>query len=138
MNQFLLFLRSIAVSVAVFLVLAFFAAKIFGGTLFPRPPRVDFPAVTVEGQAYFLSVTREEGKDPAFSLRRVDPTDAGQSVLVAPQSGSEADAWAWAEMVRGDAGAPGVAGIAVEFTQRNGKVGRCGVGADGKLRFSTE
>ena len=134
MNQFLLFLRSIAVSVAVFLVLAFFAAKIFGGTLFPRPPRVDFPAVTVEGQAYFLSVTREEGKDPAFSLRRVDPTDVGNSVLVAPQSASEADAWAWAEMSRGEAGA----GVAVEFTQRNGKVGRCGVGADGKLRFSTE
>lgn len=34
MNQFLLFLRSIAVSIAVFLVLAFFAAKFFGGTLF--------------------------------------------------------------------------------------------------------
>ena len=134
MNQFLLFLRSIAVSIAVFLVLAFFAAKFFGGTLFPKPPRVDFPAVAVEGQSYFLSVTREEGKDPAFSLRRVDPTDAGHSVLVAPQSASEADAWAWAEMVRGDAGG----GITVEFTQRNGKVGRCGVGADGKLKFSAE
>lgn len=134
MNQFLLFLRSIAVSIAVFLVLAFFAAKFFGGTLFPKPPRVDFPAVAVEGQAYFLSVTREEGKDPAFSLRRVDPTDAGYSVLVAPQSASEADAWAWAEMVRGDAGG----GITVDFTQRNGKVGRCGVGADGKLKFSAE
>jgi len=133
-NQFLLFLRSIAVSIAVFLVLAFFAAKFFGGTLFPKPPRVDFPAVAVEGQSYFLSVTREEGKDPAFSLRRVDPTDAGHSVLVAPQSASEADAWAWAEMVRGGAGG----GITVEFTQRNGKVGRCGVGADGKLKFSAE
>jgi hypothetical protein len=133
-NQFLLFLRSIAVSIAVFLVLAFFAAKIFGGTLFPKPPRVDFPAVAIEGQAYFLSVTREEGKDPAFSLRRVDPTDAGQSVLVAPQSSNEADAWAWAQVVRGEP----MAGIVVEFTQRDGKVGRCAIGRDGKLGFSTE
>jgi hypothetical protein len=95
---------------------------------------VDFPAVAVEGQAYFLSVTREEGKDPAFSLRRVDPTDAGQSVLVAPQSSNEADAWAWAQVVRGEP----MAGIVVEFTQRDGKVGRCAVGRDGKLGFSTE
>ena len=69
-----------------FLVLAFFAAKIFGGTLFPKTPRVDFPAVTVGGHAYFLSVTREEGKTPAFSLRQIDATDSGNSVLVAPIS----------------------------------------------------
>ena len=35
--------------VVVFLVLAFFAAKFFGGTLFPKPPRVDFPSVSVGG-----------------------------------------------------------------------------------------
>ena len=83
MNQFLLALRSLAVAVAVFLVLAFLAARMFGGTLFPRPPRVDFPAVTVGGHSYFLSVTREPSKAPAFSLRQVDPTDSDDSVLVA-------------------------------------------------------
>jgi hypothetical protein len=55
-------------------------------------------------------------------------------VLVAPQSSNEADAWAWAQVVRGEP----MAGIVVEFTQRDGKVGRCAVGRDGKLGFSTE
>ena len=140
MNQLLLFLRSIAVYVVLFLVLAFFAAKFFGGTLFPKPPRVDFPAVTVGGHAYFLSVTREEGKTPAFSLRQVDATDPGNSVLVAPQSGNDADAWAWAEVMRpeaaGTAGAGGT--MTVRFTQRNGKAGACAVQGDGKVEFRVD
>ncbi len=133
MNQFLLFLRSVAIAVVVFLVLAFFAAKFFGGTLFPRPPRVDFPAITAGGQAYFLSVTREEGKSPAFTLRQVDATDAGNSVLVAPQSESDGAAWAWAETVRQPDGA-----FTVKFTQRDGRTGACAVDASGKVRFTME
>jgi len=139
-NQFLLFLRSIVVSILVFLVLAFFAAKIFGGTLFPKTPRVDFPAVTVGGHAYFLSVTREEGKTPAFSLRQIDATDSGNSVLVAPQSNDDAAAWAWAELVRmpGVAGTAADAGIAVKFTQRDGRTGACSVDSAGKMAFKVD
>lgn len=133
MNQFLLFLRSVAVAVVVFLVLAFFAAKFFGGTLFPKPPRVDFPAVTVSGQAYFLSVTREAGKAPAFSLRQVDATDPEESVLVAPQSESDASAWNWAEVTR-----PAEGGMSVRFTQRDGRTGTCTVAPSGKVRFATD
>ena len=133
MNQFLLFLRSVAVAVVVFLVLAFFAAKFFGGTLFPKPPRVDFPAVTVGGHAYFLSVTREEGKSPAFSLRQVDATDPGDSVLVAPQSESEAAAWSWAE-----ASQPAGGGVSVRFTQRDGRTGTCALDAAGKVKFTMD
>ena len=132
-NQFLLFLRSVAVAVVVFLVLAFFAAKFFGGTLFPKPPRVDFPAVTVGGQAYFLSVTREKGKAPAFSLRQLDATDPEESVLVAPQSEGEASAWNWAEVSR-----PAEGGLTVRFTQRDGRTGTCTVDAAGKVRFATD
>ncbi|MFM1936719.1 MAG: hypothetical protein RI990_1678 [Planctomycetota bacterium] len=124
MNQFLLALRSLAVAVAVFLVLAFLAARMFGGTLFPRPPRVDFPAVTVGGHSYFLSVTREPSKAPAFSLRQVDPTDSDDSVLVAPQSERESDAWAWAEVLPM---ADGV--LTVRYTQRDGKIGEHSVRA---------
>ena len=133
MNQFLLFLRSVLISVAVFLVMAFFAAKFFGGTLFPKSPRVDFPAVTVGGQAYFLSVTREAGKSPAFSLRQLDATDDEKSVLVAPQSDTEAAAWSWAELER-----PAEGGIAVRFTQRDGRTGTCSVDAAGKVKFTTD
>jgi hypothetical protein len=132
-NQFLLFLRSVLISVAVFLVMAFFAAKFFGGTLFPKSPRVDFPAVTVGGQAYFLSVTREAGKSPAFSLRQLDATDDEKSVLVAPQSDTEAAAWSWAELAR-----PAEGGIAVRFTQRDGRTGTCSVDAAGKVKFTTD
>ena len=135
MNQFLLFLRSVAVSVLVFLVLAFFAAKFFGGTLFPKPPRVDFPSVAVGGHAYYLSVTREAGKTPAFSLRQVDATEAENSVLVAPHSSNDADAWAWAEMARSTDAA---GGVTVRFTQRNGKTGACAVAADGRVAFSVD
>ena len=149
MNQLLLFLRSIAISILVFLVLAFFAAKIFGGTLFPKPPRVDFPAVAVGGHSYFLSVTREAGKTPAFSLRQIDATDSGNSVLVAPQSNDDAAAWAWAELVRmpGVAGMPELpgfagtatdAGIAVKFTQRDGRTGMCSVDSAGKMAFKVD
>ena len=133
MNQFLLFLRSVAVAVVVFLVLAFFAAKFFGGTLFPKPPRVDFPAVTVGGQDYFLSVTREAGKSPAFSLRQRDGTDDEKSVLGAPQSETEAAAWSWAELSR-----PAEGGIAVRFTQRDGRTGTCGLDAAGKVKFTMD
>ena len=135
MNQFLLFLRSIAVYVVLFLVLAFFAAKFFGGTLFPKPPRVDFPAMTVGGHAYFLSVTREEGHAPAFSLRQVDATDPGNSVLVAPQSHNDTDAWGWAEMSKAIDSA---GNVAVRFTQRNGKTGSCTVATDGKVSFAVD
>ena len=140
MNQLLLFLRSIAISILVFLVLAFFAAKIFGGTLFPKPPRVDFPAVAVGGHSYFLSVTREAGKTPAFSLRQIDATDSGHSVLVAPQSNDDAAAWAWAELVRmpGAGGTGGDAGIAVKFTQRDGRAGACSVDNGGKMAFKVD
>ena len=141
MNQFLLFLRSIAVGIVLFLVLAFFAARFFGGTLFPRPPRVDFPSVTLGGHAYFLSVTREEGKAPAFSLRQVDATDPGNSVLVAPQSGDDAAAWSWAEPIAlpgpGAARVPAgmEASVAVRFRQRDGREGWCAVDAAGKVTF---
>lgn len=142
MNQFLLFLRSVAVSIVVFLVLAFFAARFFGGTLFPRSPRVDFPAVTLGGHAYFLSVTRDEGKSPAFCLRQVDATDPGNSVLVAPQSGDDAAAWSWAEPISAPGGGgraevpAGMEGsVAVRFTQRDGRSGWCAVDPSGKVTF---
>ena len=133
MNQFLLALRSLAIAVALFLVLAFFVAKFFGGTLFPRAPRVDFPAIAVGGHSYFLSVTRAEGKAPAFSLRQVDPTDPGDSVLVAPQSDRESDAWQWAEVRPMEAGA-----VVVRFTQRDGRTGRCEVSGGGAPRLTLD
>jgi hypothetical protein len=101
---------------------------------------VDFPAVTVGGHAYFLSVTREEGKTPAFSLRQIDATDSGNSVLVAPQSNDDAAAWAWAELARmpGAAGTATDAGIAVKFTQRDGRTGACSVDSAGKMAFKVD
>lgn len=131
MNQFLLALRSLLIATLVFLVLAFFAAKFFGGTLFPKPPRVDFPAVTVGGHAYFLSVTREQGKVPAFSLRQMDATDPGESVLVAPQSDREQDAWAWAEASPLDPQGT----LEVRFTRRDGTKGTCAVSASGGVKL---
>lgn len=131
MNQFLLALRSLLIAILVFLVLAFFAAKFFGGTLFPKPPRVDFPAVTVGGHAYFLSVTREQGKAPAFSLRQMDATDPGASVLVAPQSDRDQDTWAWAEAEPLDAQGT----LQVRFTRRDGTTGTCAVGPNGNVKL---
>ncbi|MBU3682584.1 MAG: hypothetical protein ACKORL_10810 [Phycisphaerales bacterium] len=133
MNQFLLALRSLAIAVLVFLVLAFFAAKFFGGTLFPKPPRVDFPAVAAGGHSYFLSVMRAEGKAPAFSLRQLDPTDPGDSVLVAPQSDRESDAWQWAELKPLEAG-----NVVVRFTQRDGRTGRCEVSGGGAPKLTLD
>ena len=133
MNQFLLALRSLAIATVLFLVLAFFAAKFFGGTLFPRAPRVDFPAIAVGGHSYFLSVTRAEGKAPAFSLRQLDPTDPGDSVLVAPQSDRESDAWQWAEVKPMEAGA-----VIVRFTQRDGRTGRCEVSGGGAPKLTLD
>jgi len=130
-NQFLLALRSLLIATLVFLVLAFFAAKFFGGTLFPKTPRVDFPAVTVGGHAYFLSVAREQGRAPAFSLRQMDATDPGASVLVAPQSDREQDAWAWAEAEPLDAQGT----LQVHFTRRDGTKGTCAVGPTGSVKL---
>lgn len=131
MNQFLLALRSLLIGVAIFLVLAFLVAKFFGGTLFPRSPRVDFPALTVGSHAYFLSVTRDEGKTPAFCVRQVDATDPGSSVLLAPQSERDADAWRWAEVQTPFPGGP----LRVRFTLADGSTGVCEVGTDGRVKL---
>ncbi|MEI6474648.1 MAG: hypothetical protein WCO75_04580 [Planctomycetota bacterium] len=132
MNQLLLFLRSLAIGFVLFLVLAFFAAKFFGGTLFRATPRVDFPAVTLGGHAFFLSVSREEGKSPTFCLRQMDPTDASASVLLVPQSDREADAWTWAEVMPLEGSGP----LKVRYTQRDGRVGNCEVTATGTVTFA--
>ncbi|MFO0962890.1 MAG: hypothetical protein U0625_08280 [Phycisphaerales bacterium] len=132
MNQFLLALRSLLIAILIFLVMAFFAAKFFGGTLFPRPPRVDFPAVTVGGHSYFLSVTREEGKAPAFSVRQLDATDPSSSVLLVPQSDRESDAWRWAEVQPLAPGGP----LRVRFTLADGTTGVCEIGLDGRATIS--
>jgi hypothetical protein len=133
-NQLLLFLRSLAIGFVLFLVLAFFAAKFFGGTLFRATPRVDFPAVTLGGHAFFLSVSREEGKSPAFCLRQMDATDASASVLLVPQSDREADAWMWAEVLPLEGSGP----LKVRFTQRDGRTGSCEVSASGAVTFAKE
>ena len=116
----------IAISLAIVL-----AGQLLQLWLFPKPPRVDFPAVTVGGHAYFLSVTREQGKAPAFSLRQMDATDPGASVLVAPQSDREQDAWAWAEARPLDAQGT----LEVHYVRRDGATGTCTVSTAGGVKM---
>jgi len=52
MGQLALGLRSLAVRFAVFVVLAALLAWILGGTLFPAPQRVNFPAWQFDGAAW--------------------------------------------------------------------------------------
>ena len=65
MSQVVLGLRSLAIKLAIFVVMAALLAWALGGTLFPKPyvADLDDQAVTVNGVAYFWRLTLENRDD---------------------------------------------------------------------------
>lgn len=57
MGQLALGLRSLLVKVAIFFVLAAALAWALGGTLFPRPARVDYPGVEFAGSVWHVRLS---------------------------------------------------------------------------------
>jgi hypothetical protein len=59
MGQFALGIRSLLVKAAIFVIMAALLAWALGGTLWPKPARVDLSAVQMGGSAWFWRVTAE-------------------------------------------------------------------------------
>ncbi|MFO0783862.1 MAG: hypothetical protein U0636_09290 [Phycisphaerales bacterium] len=102
MNQFLLALRSLAIALVIFLVLAALTARFFGGTLFGKDPVVAFAPLAVGGTEVYLTVKgSKEGPGPVeFALMQRGPSKDQEPVSVVPLvNGNPVISGAWRKVL---------------------------------------
>lgn len=126
MGQILLGFRSLAVKIAVFVVLASLLAWILGGTLWPRP------VIRLVGEpvgSYQLVVISTEEPQAHFGLALID--ERGKPMIVEPKEGEPKWRYAFLQATDDD-------GFTVVYAMEGGRWGMFGSEFDEPTEFENE